>query len=194
MNPDQIQTEVFLLPAALPGEKEGTFTNTHRLIQWHDRVVEPPADTRSDLWFFYHLGRRLKAMYADSTDPRDEPIQRLTWDYPTYGSHEEPSAEAVLREMNGYTWAEREQIADFRDLKDDGSTACGVWIYCGVYPRADRNLSRARRADGPDGPGSHLNWGFAWPANRRVMYNRASADAEGRPWSERKRYLWWDDQ
>ena len=103
-------------------------------------------------------------------------------------------ADAVLKEINGYTWPERKQIEDFKELKDDGSTACGVWIYTGVYPRADFNHARSRKPDLPDGPGTHLDWGFAWPSNRRIMYNRASADAEGKPWSERKRYMWWDGE
>ena len=192
LRPQDIKTEMFLLPAALPGEKEGTFTNTQRLIQWHDKVVEPKGDIRSDLWFFYHLGRLLKDLYATSTDPKDEAIQHLTWDYPTSGPLAEPSAEAVLKEINGYSWPGRDQIPRFADLKDDGSTACGCWIYTGVYPANDHNQARSRRADGPDGPGTHLGWGFAWPANRRVMYNRASADPSGNPWSEQKRYVWWD--
>jgi len=187
-----IKTEMFLLPASLPGEKEGTFTNTQRLIQWHDKVVEPRRDIRSDLWFFFHLGKRLKQLYADSTDPADAPIQNLTWDYPTDGPAAEPSAEAVLKEINGYTWPGRTQIASFDDLKDDGSTACGCWIYTGAYPRDDHNQTRSRKADSADGPGTHLGWAFAWPANRRIMYNRASADPQGRPWSEAKRYVWWD--
>jgi formate dehydrogenase major subunit len=190
--PEDVKTEIFLLPAALPGEKEGSFTNTHRLIQWHDKVVEPPGDSRSDLWFIYHLGRRLKELYAGSTDPNDKPIQNLTWSYPTAGPLQEPSADAILKEINGYTWPDKEQIPSFSDLKADGSTACGCWIYTGVYPQEDNNRSRSRQADSPDGPGSHLNWAFAWPANRRVLYNRASADPNGKPWSERKRYVWWD--
>jgi len=140
----------------------------------------------------FHLGRPVKQLYAHSQDPKDQPIKNLTWDYPTRGAHEEPSADAVLKEINGYSWLERKQIADFKDLKDDGSTACGVWIYTGVYPRDDFNHARSRKPDAPDGPGTHLNWGFAWPSNRRIMYNRASADADGKPWSERKRYVWWD--
>jgi formate dehydrogenase major subunit len=194
LDPAKIKTEIFLLPAALPGEKEGTFTNTQRLIQWHDKVVEPPGDCRSDLWFMFHLGKRLQALYAESKDPKDDPLKNLTWEYASSGAHAEPSADAVLREMNGYTWPGREQIDDFKELKDDGSTACGVWIYTGVYPRADFNHARSRKADGPDGPGTHLDWAFAWPGNRRIMYNRASADSAGKPWSERKRYLWWDEE
>ncbi len=192
LSPQNIKTEIFLMPAALPGEKEGTFTNTHRLLQWHDKVVEPPGDSRSDLWFVYHLGKRLQALYAGSQEPKDQPILNLTWDYPEIGEYAEPSAEAILKEINGYTWPERQQISDFKYLKDDGTTACGCWIYTGVFPKEDFNHSRSRQADPPDGPGTHLKWGFAWPSNRRIMYNRASADPEGRPWSERKRYVWWD--
>ncbi len=192
LKPEDIKTEIFFLPACLPGEKEGTFTNTHRLVQWHDKVVDPPGDCRSDLWFFYHLGKRLKGLYAESEDSKDAPVRNLYWDYPTQGVHDEPSAEAVLKEMNGYTWADRKQLGKTREIKDDGSTACGVWIYTGAYPQNDFNQTRSRKADGPDGPGSHLMWGFAWPDNRRILYNRASADPDGNPWSEQKRYLWWD--
>jgi formate dehydrogenase major subunit len=193
LRPDRIKTEVFLLPAALAGEKAGSFTNTHRLIQWHDKVVDPPGDCRSETWFMVHLGRRLKALYAGSTEKRDAPIRSLAWDYPVEGAMEEPDTEAVLREINGYTWPERKQVASYKELKEDGSTACGVWIYTGVYPKEGDNHARARRPDGPDGPGTHLGWGFAWPSNRRNLYNRAAADPDGRPWSERKRYVRWDE-
>jgi formate dehydrogenase major subunit len=193
LRPQDIKTEIFLLPAALPGEKEGTFTNTQRLVQWHDKVVEPPGDCRSDAWFMYHLGKRLQALYADSTAPRDEPIRHLNWDYPTSGPDEEPSAEAILKEINGYTYPAHDQLDSAHALKDDGSTACGCWIYTGVYPANDHNQTRSRQPDGPEGPGTHLGWGFAWPANRRILYNRASADTAGRPWSTRKQYVWWDE-
>jgi formate dehydrogenase major subunit len=192
LHPQDIQTEIFLLPAALPGEKEGTFTNTHRLVQWHDKVVDPPGDCRSDAWFIYHLGKRLKALYADSTHPKDAPIQNLTWAYPTSGPDAEPSAAAILQEINGYTWVDRRQIASYEDLQDDGSTACGCWIYTGVYPSNDHNQARSRQPDGPGGPGTHLGWAFAWPGNRRLLYNRAAADPDGRPWSECKKIVWWD--
>ena len=194
LKPEEIKTEMFLLPAALPGEKEGTFTNTHRLVQWHDKVVEPPADCRSDAWFIYHLGRKLKQLYAGSTEPKDEPIRNLTWDYSTTGPREEPEVEEILKEINGYTWPDRKQVASYKELKDDGSTACGCWIYAGVFPREDNNQSQSRVPDGPGGPGTHLGWGFAWPGNYRILYNRASADPEGRPWSERKKHVWWDEK
>ncbi len=191
--PADIGTEIFLMPAELAGEKAGTFTNTHRLIQWHDKVVDGPGDSRSELWFMYHLAKRLKALYADSTETRDAPIQNLTLDYAEHGPRAEPSADDVLKEINGYSWPDKKQVSSFQELKDDGSTACGAWLYSGVYPDADTNKSRAREADGPDGPGTHLGWAFAWPANRRTIYNRASADPAGKPWSERKRLVWWDE-
>ena len=190
--PEDIGTEVFFIPSAIAAEKAGTVTNTSRLVQWHDQVCEPPGDSRSDLWFMYHLGVRLKALYADSTLERDRPIQALTWQYPVQGAKQEPDAEAVLKEINGYTVADRAPLTTFEHLKDDGSTACGGWMYCGVFP--GHNKARERRPDGPGGDGSHRGWAFAWPANRRTLYNRASADPAGKPWSERKKMIWWDEE
>ena len=154
--------------ASLSVEKAGSVTNTHRLLQWHEKVVSGPGHSRSETWFIYHLGRRLKQLYAGSTDPKDAGLAALTWDYPTEGEEQEPSADAVLKEMNGYTWPDRRQIESFQQLKDDGTTACGGWLYCGVYPNERDNRARARRPDGPDGPGTHLGWAWAWPAKRRI--------------------------
>jgi formate dehydrogenase major subunit len=193
VRPEDIETEVFFLPAAMPGEKEGSVTNTSRLVQWHDQVLEAPGDSRSDLWFVHHLAKRLKRLYADSTLERDRAIQALTWDYPEKDARGEPSAEAVLKEINGYTVADRALVADYKALKDDGSTACGCWIYSGVFPEAGKNLARSRRPDGPGEKTSHQGWAFAWPSNRRTLYNRASADPDGRPWSERKKMVWWHE-
>ena len=190
---DQIGTEVFFLPSAMSAEKEGTVTNTSRLVQWHDKVCDPPGDSRSDLWFIYHLGRRLKELYADSTEARDRPIQSLTWRYPISGGTREPDAASVLKEINGYSVADRKLLKSYQQLKDDGSTACGGWLYTGVYPEDGLNRARSRRPDGPKGSGSHQAWAFSWPDNRRTLYNRASADPDGHPWSERKRMVWWDE-
>jgi len=194
VRPEEIGTEVFFFPSALVGEKAGSVTNTSRLVQWHDAVLEAPGDSRSDLWFIYHLGRRLKELYADSDLPRDRAIQALTWEYPVTGEKQEPEAEAVLREVNGYTVADRKQISSYLHLKDDGSTACGGWMYCGVFPEDGHNQARSRKPDPPGGDGSHHGWAFAWPSNRRTLYNRASADPEGKPWSERKKMVWWDEE
>ncbi len=190
MAPDAIATEVFFLPAAAHTEKEGTFTNTQRMLQWRDKAVEPTGDQRSELWFAYHLGRRIRDKLAASTEARDEPIQRLTWDYPTSGPLDEPDAAAVLREINGWN-AQHDPLASFTDLAADGSTACGCWIYCGVYK--DGVNQAARRKPHWEQNRFALEWAWAWPANRRLLYNRASADPEGHPWSERKKLTWWDD-
>jgi formate dehydrogenase major subunit len=198
--PRGIKTEVFFLPAAATPEKDGSYTNTHRLVQWHDRAVVPPGDARSEAWFMVNLGRRLKALYRESPRQRDRGFGALTWEYPTDGPLGEPDVEAVLAEINGYRVADGAPVSGFGELRDDGSTACGCWIYSGIRPAEGQNLARARRADPepppntqPTGPATHhLGWGYAWPANRRVLYNRASADPAGRPWSERKRLIAWD--
>ena len=192
LRPADIGTEVFFMPCAMAAEKEGTLTNTSRLIQWHDKVCDPPGDSRSETWFVYHLGRRLKELYVGSTEARDRPIQALTWDYPVSGPLREPDAAAVLREINGRTVADGKLLTSFEQIKDDGSTACGGWLYTGVFPGEHDNKSRSRKPDGPSGPGSHAGWAWSWPANRRTMYNRASADPDGKPWSERKKMIWWD--
>jgi formate dehydrogenase major subunit len=187
---EDIQTEVFFFPAAAHTEKAGSFTNTQRLLQWHHPAVAPPGDARSELWFAYHLGRRLKAHYASSTADRDLPIRALTWDYPTEGALDEPSAEAVLHEINGYTVATGAPVGGFAELADDGSTAAGCWIYTGCAK--DGINQTARRKPHSEQSWVAAEWGWAWPANRRLLYNRASAAPDGTPWSERKRYVWWD--
>lgn len=188
---EDIRTEVFFLPAAAHTEKDGSFTNTQRLLQWHHQAVEPPGEARSDLWFAYHLGRIIRAKLAGSADEMDRPVLDLAWDYPTKGPLAEPDAEAVLAEINGRA-ADGSRLSSYEELKDDGSTACGCWIYCGVY--ADGVNQAARRKPGREQDWVAAEWAWAWPANRRILYNRASADPEGRPWSERKALVWWDPE
>ena len=190
MRTEDIGTEVFFLPAAAHTEKSGSFTNTQRMLQWHHQAVEPAGDARSDLQFIYDLGRRIRAKLAASASETDRPVLDLTWDYPTSGPHGDPDADAVLAEING---------------RDAGRAAA-----VGVHPAEGRRLHRLRLLDllrraAPDGvnqaarrkPASEQTWvapewGWAWPANRRILYNRASADPDGRPWSERKALVWWD--
>ena len=186
---EQIPTEVFFLPAATHVEKDGSFTNTQRLLQWHYKAVEPKEDCRSDLWFYYHLGKKIRERLKSSQDPRDLPVQDLTWAYPTTGEQEDPSAEAVLSEING--WNDKgEALAAYKLLKDDGTTASGCWIYCGVFSE-DQNMAARKKPHWEQSYAAH-EWGWAWPANRRLLYNRASADPDGNPWSERKKLVWWD--
>jgi formate dehydrogenase major subunit len=192
VRPEEIGTEVFFFPCAAHTEKEGSFTNTHRLLQWRHKAVDPPGDCRSELHFAWHLGTRLRQLYKGATDPKDQGLLALTWDYPLEGPHEEPSAEAVLAEINGFRMADRAPVDGFTELADDGSTACGCWIYSGVYK--DGVNQAARRKPGREQSWVAREWGWAWPVNRHILYNRASADPEGRPWSERKRYVWWDEE
>ena len=189
---EDIDTEVFFFPAAAHTEKDGTFTQTQRLLQWHHKAVEPPGDCRSELHFFFHLGRKLRERLAASTEKRDRPLLDLTWDYPV-DEHDEPSADAVLREINGFHLSGEkagQALTSYTEMTDDGSTAGGCWIYTGVYADEVNQAQRRKHTDEQNWVAPE--WGWAWPANRRIIYNRASADPEGKPWSERKAYVWWD--
>jgi formate dehydrogenase major subunit len=197
VTPQGINTEVFFFPAAQVAETLGTFTNTQRLLQTHFKAAEAPGDCRTDVWFVYQLGKRLKKLYGDSQAPRDEGFKNLVFDYENDDAAErkrgEPDALKLLKEMNGYYTADPgKHLPGFAALADDGSTTCASWIYSGVYPAPDKNLASSKQPDPPGQPGAQLNWGYAWPANRRMLYNRASADPSGKPWSERKKWVWWD--
>src|SRR5262249_1768047 len=173
MHTDDIETEVFFFPAASHVEKEGTFTNTQRLLQWRQKAIEPPGDARSEMHFMVDLGRRLKAKATDA--PRDAALRALTWDYA------DEDAEEVLSEIQG-------NVRNFTELKADGTTTCGCWIYSGVFDGENKAHKRERR--GRYGQG----WGYAWPLDRRILYNRCSAAPDGKPWSERKKLVWWDEE
>ncbi len=188
LDPAKIPTEIFFLPAAGHTEKAGTFTNTQRLLQFRELAVDPPEDCRSETWFMYHLGLRLKAKAAEQRNSRNAALNALTWDYNTHGVHAEPVVEEIIGEINGYRTADRTLVSGYRDLKNDGSTACGCWIYSGVMPAPNENKARNRQPKGRYGHG----WGYAWPSDRRILYNRASARPDGKPWSERKALVWWD--
>ena len=196
---EDIATEIFFFPAASHVEKEGTFTNTQRLLQWREKAVEPPGEAKSDLQFMIELGRLIKKKATDR--PRDAGLKALTWDYA------DDDADAVLREIHGWHNDDDERgtmndeargerhrssfivhrlVKDFSELKNDGSTTCGCWIYSGVYD--GENKAHKREPKGRYGHG----WGYAWPLDRRILYNRCSADPEGKPWSERKALVWWD--
>src|SRR5437867_5187708 len=176
--PDEIATEVFFFPAASHVEKSGTFTNTQRLLQWREKAIEPPSEARSELWFMTQLGSRLKSKASDR--PRDAALRALTWEYG------DDDSDAVLREIHGWR-ADKTLVKNFTELKADGSTSCGCWIYSGVYD--GENIANKRDPRGRYGHG----WGFAWPLDRRILYNRCSAAPDGKPWSERKKLIWWDD-
>ena len=183
---EEIGTEVFLFPAAAHTEKDGSFTQTQRMLQWHHKAVDPPGDARSELHFFFHLGRMLKERLADSTAERDRPMKDLVWNYSVDESGE-PSAEDVLREVNGWHLSGEkagQMLSSYTEMKPDGSTAGGCWIYTGVY--ADGVNQSARRKPGSEQSWVAPEWGWAWPANRRILYNRASADPDGKPGARRR--------
>ena len=190
---EDIDTEVFFFPAAAHVEKGGTFTQTQRMLQWHHKAVSPPGDCQSDLEFFYTLGQKVRQRLAGSTDPRDRPLLDLTWDYPLLEDGE-VDPEAVLREINGSFLAGEKKgqpLNTFNEMQPDGTTSGGCWIYTGVY--ADGVNQSARRKPGREQSWVAPEWGWAWPMNRRVLYNRAAADPDGKPWSERKALVWWDE-
>ncbi|MBV8672129.1 MAG: formate dehydrogenase, partial [Acidobacteriaceae bacterium] len=190
LKPEEIGTEVFLMPAAGQAEKSGSFTNTQRLVQWHNKAVDPPGDARSETWFMYHLGCLLKEKAARDPSPRNAGLNALTWHLPTEEGTDEPDVEAVLFEINGFRWNDRKLLSTFEELSDDGSTACGCWIYSGIMPEPGKNRANMREAKDQLGHG----WGFSWPKDVRILYNRASARPDGAPWSERKKLMWWDTE
>jgi formate dehydrogenase major subunit len=204
--PSEIATEVFLMPAAGHAEKEGAFTNTQRMLQWREKAVDPPGDARSESWFLHQLALRFIMRARASDDPEDAPLRALDWWYPD-DEHGEPVMQCVLAEINGWKTDPAAggegivegvdrggrahhgpQVESHHDLASDGSTACGCWIYSGVLGPDGVNRALRREPRGPLGHG----WGFAWPGDRRILYNRASARPDGRPWSERKALVWWD--
>src|SRR3954470_19503185 len=212
---EEIETEVFFFPAAGHAEKEGAFTNTQRLLQWREKAVDPPEDCRSDAWFIHQLALRLIAKAKASNDPNDEALRALDWWYPEDGEGE-PKMEAVLAEINGwktdpvaagadgggsegvlFNGVDREgnphhgpQVDNYEELKPDGSTTCGCWIYSGVFARDGVNKANGRNSKDYLGHG----WGFSWPSDRRIIYNRASARPNGEPWSENKKLVWWESE
>ncbi len=188
VDPAKIKTEVFFLPACSSFEKQGTVTNSGRWVQFRWKAVDPVGESRSDLEIVYELGKRIKRLYAGSTKPEDKPIIDLTWNY---SEEEEKLLDEVQREMNGYDLTTGKLMEKFGDLKDDGTTSSGVWVLCGMYTE-EGNKTQKRDNRDTTGIGQYPNWAFAWPINRRIVYNRCSADLEGRPWSEIKRLIWWD--
>jgi formate dehydrogenase major subunit len=200
-----IKTEVFFLPAAPAAEKDGSLTNTMRLIQWHEKAVKPPGDVRSDADFFCSLAHRLQKLYAGSKKDRDKGFLAANF---TYGAKpDEPEMVEVLKEINGVAteditdkdgkvvYKKGQPLNTFAHLTDDGKTTSGCWIYTGVTVEgADGKLVNKAAGRKPADEKDYLahGWGFAWPANRRILYNRAAADLNGKPWSEKKKLIWWD--
>jgi formate dehydrogenase major subunit len=202
VDPAKIQTEVFRLPSSTFAEDEGSFTNSGRLLQWHYAAAEPPGEARRDALIVADLFQRIRALYEKDGGAFAEPILRLHW---PYKKPRAPSPEELAREVNGQALADvtdpkdptkvlakaGEQLATFGHLRDDGSTAAGCWIYTGAWSEKGNLMARRDPSD-PTGLGVTPSWGFAWPANRRILYNRASADPSGKPWGPKHKYLVWN--
>jgi len=201
VDPAKIQTEVFRLPCTLFAEQAGSFTNSGRVIQWHWKAADGPGEAKGDIEIVAALFLKLKAMYAKDGGKFPDAINGITWPYRIPAR---PSAEELLMEISGKALGDvfdpkdktkviakaGEQLAGFAQLRDDGSTSCGNWIYGGSWSQAG-NLTARRDNSDPSGLGQTLNWGFAWPANRRIIYNRASADPSGKPWDPQRTVLKW---
>jgi formate dehydrogenase major subunit len=202
VKPEEIKTEIFRLPASSFAEDSGTFTSSGRVIQWHWAGQDPPGEAKTDREIVGTLFMKLREMYAKEGGKLPDPILKLNWAY-AVATH--PSPEEILREISGRALtdvmdpkdktkvlvAAGQQLAGFGQLQDDGSTACGNWIYSGVWSQAG-NLSQRRDTADPGGLGNNLTWGYAWPANRRVLYNRANTDPKtGAPWDAKRGGIRW---
>jgi len=198
----KIQTEVFRLPTTCFAEENGSLTNSSRWLQWHWKGAEPPGEARSDLEIMAGLFLRMRDMYRKDGGAFADPIVNLTW---KYAQPHSPDPEELAREYSGnalkdladpkdatkITRKAGEQLAGFAELRDDGSTASGCWIFCGAWGPTGNLMARRDNAD-PTGIGQTINWAWAWPANRRVLYNRASCDPHGKPFNPKRKLIAWN--
>jgi formate dehydrogenase major subunit len=200
----KIPTEVFLLPAADFAEKDGTFTNSARWIQWKWKALDPPGQAKSDQEILARVFLAVRDLYKKEGGALPEAVTSLSW---SYSNPVEPDLSEVLKEINGKALADipdpkdkakvlktaGQQVDGFGQLQADGTTMCGNWLHSGVFTEAGNNAQRRSTAD-PTGLGMYHNWAFSWPANRRIMYNRASADAEGKPWDPKRPGIVWNGE
>lgn len=201
---EEIQTTVFRFPSTCFAEEDGSLTNSGRWLQWHWKGAEPPGEAKGDPEIIAELFTRLKAAYVKEGGAFPDPILNLTWNY---AQPNNPSAEELAKEYNGKALADvtdpkdptkvlvkaGDQLAGFGQLRDDGSTSCGCWIYSGAWTQAGNQMARRDNSD-PFGIGQTLNWAWAWPANRRVLYNAASCDPNGKPWNAKRRLVAWNGE
>ena len=202
VKPEDIQTEVFRLPTTCFAEEEGSLVNSSRWLQWHWKGAEPPGECRTDIDIMAELFTRVRELYRHDAGTFPEPIINLHW---PYRIPEAPGPDELAKEFNGYALADipdpkepgkllakkGQQLSSFAQLQDDGSTASGTWIFCGAWTEAGNQMARRDTTD-PTGLGIAPNWAWAWPLNRRILYNRASCDPAGKPWDESRKLIEWD--
>ncbi len=199
-DPASIQTEVFQLPTTCFAEEDGALVNSARWLQWHWKAAPPPGEAQSDIWIMAGLFHRLREMYRKDGGAFPDPLLNLTWDYI---NPVDPDPEEMSKEMNGRALTDLkdasgqtlvkagQQLSGFAQLRDDGSTMSGCWIFSGSYTEQGNQMAR-RDASDPREAGIAPNWAWAWPANRRILYNRASADPAGKPWNPAKSVIEWN--
>jgi formate dehydrogenase major subunit len=188
VDPADVQTEVLFLPATDWISKDGSFTNSGRWAQWKYKALPAEGEAQDDNWILGHVMQRLQELYRTEGGPFTDPIVALTSGYADPGN---PSAEELAKEINGRDLGTGEQLATFANLKDDGTTTSGDWIYCGSFTQ-EGNLLARRGTDDPTGLGYFHDWAWSWPLNRRILYNRASADAAGHPWDPTRPGIQWN--
>lgn len=202
VDPAKIATEVIQLPTSCFAEDEGSLVNSGRWLQWHWAGGTPPGEAMPDTWIMAQLYQRLKALYQKEGGSVSDPVVKLDWRYKDPGN---PAPAELAKELNGYAvddiadpndpkkivLAKGKQVVNFSVLRDDGKTACACWIYSGSYNEAGNNMAQRDNSD-PDGTGVFPKWAWSWPLNRRVLYNRASADVAGNPWDPTRKLLWWE--
>jgi len=202
VDPTKIQTEVFRLPSSCFAEEDGSLVNSGRWLQWHWKAAEPPGDARNDIEIVADLFTRIRALYKKEGGTFPEPILNLTW---PYKKPRAPSPQELAMEFNGTALADvldpkdptkvlakaGEQLGSFAHLRDDGTTTSGCWIFTGSWTQAGNQMARRDAAD-PTGLGATGSWAWSWPANRRILYNRASADPAGKPWNPDRKYVAWN--
>ncbi|RIX47398.1 MAG: formate dehydrogenase-N subunit alpha [Rhodocyclales bacterium GT-UBC] len=202
VDPSQIQTTVFRLPSTCFAEEDGSLVNSGRWLQWHWKGAEPPGEAKTDPAIMAGIYLKLKAMYKEKGGAFPDALLNLTWNYK---NPEEPAPDEVAKEYNGRALVDLydpkdptklirkagEQLDGFAQLRDDGTTTSGCWIFCGSWTQAGNNMARRDNSD-PWGNGQTLNWSWAWPANRRILYNRASADTNGKPFNPKRKQIWWN--
>jgi formate dehydrogenase major subunit len=188
VDPKKVQTEVFFFPTTHWIEKSGSFTNSGRWAQWKHAALPAEEGIKDDNWILAQLFLRLRKLYQDEGGALPDPILNLTW---AYSKQDNPPLEELAKEINGKNLATGLQMATFKDLLDDGTTTAGNWIYSGSFTDAGNMMDR-RGTEDPTGMGFYPNWTWSWPANRRVLYNRASADPEGQPWDPTRPGIRWN--
>ncbi|PYQ73716.1 MAG: formate dehydrogenase-N subunit alpha [Acidobacteria bacterium] len=197
----KIQTTVYRLPCAGFAEKDGNFVNSARWLQWKNVALPPPGEARLDQDILAQVFLKVRELYQKEGGKFPDPILNARW---PYTQPRNPSLAEVAREINGQALADvtdpatgtvikaGQQLPGFAFLRDDGSTLCGNWLYSGSWTEAG-NMTARRGTEDPSGLGIYPNWAWSWPANRRVMYNRASCDPSGKPWDAERRQIWWNE-